>query len=127
MFATEILLLIFLIITFFQSGLDKLLDWNGNVAWLKEHFANTFIGKIVPLSLGVILILEIIATVLCVAGIYNLITTGDKMMAFYAAIVSSFTLFLLLLGQRIAKDYDGARTIVIYFIPTVFLVYALTH
>jgi len=127
MFATEILLLIFLIITFFQSGLDKLLDWNGNVAWLKDHFANTFVGKIVPLSLGLILILEIIATVLCVAGIYNLITTGDKMMAFYAAIVSSFTLFLLLLGQRIAKDYDGARTIVIYFIPTVFLVYALTH
>lgn len=127
MFATEILLLIFLIITFFQSGLDKLLDWNGNVAWLKDHFANTFVGKIVPLSLGLILILEIIATVLCGAGIYNLITTGDKMMAFYAAIVSSFTLFLLLLGQRIAKDYDGARTIVIYFIPTVFLVYALTH
>jgi len=127
MFATEILLLIFLIITFFQSSLDKLLDWNGNVAWLKDHFANTFVGKIVPLSLGLILILEIIATVLCVAGIYNLITTGDKMMAFYAAIVSSFTLFLLLLGQRIAKDYDGARTIVIYFIPTVFLVYALTH
>lgn len=127
MFATEILLLIFLIITFFQSGLDKLLDWNGNVAWLKDHFANTFIGKIVPLSLGIILILEIIATVLCIAGIYNLITTGNKMMAFYAAIVSSFTLFFLLLGQRIAKDYDGARTIVIYFIPTIFLVYALTH
>ncbi|MGR7812764.1 DoxX family protein [Lacinutrix undariae] len=127
MFATEILLLIFLIITFFQSGLDKLLDWSGNVAWLKGHFANTFIGKIVPLSLGIILILEIIATVLCIAGIYNLITTGDKMMAFYAAIVSSFTLFFLLLGQRIAKDYDGARTIVIYFIPTIFLVYALTH
>ena len=127
MFATEILLLIFLIITFFQSGLDKLLDWSGNVAWLKGHFANTFIGKIVPLSLGIILILEIIATVLCIAGIYNLITTGDKMMAFYAAIVSSFTLFFLLLGQRLAKDYDGARTIVIYFIPTIFLVYALTH
>lgn len=127
MFATEILLLIFLIITFFQSGIDKLLDWNGNVTWLKSHFANTFIGKIVPLSLGIILILEIIATLLCIAGIYNLITTGDKMTAFYAAIVSSFTLFFLLLGQRIAKDYDGARTIVIYFIPTIFLVYALTH
>ncbi|MDX1365844.1 MAG: DoxX family protein, partial [Arenibacter latericius] len=32
---------------------------------------------------------------------------------------------MLLLGQRIAKDYDGARTIAIYFIPTVFLVFLL--
>jgi len=27
-----------------------------------------------------------------------------------------------LFGQRLAKDYDGARTIVIYFIPAVMLV-----
>jgi len=32
---------------------------------------------------------------------------------------------LLLFGQRLAKDYDGARTIVIYFIVAVGAVYLL--
>ena len=33
-YATESILLVFLIITFLQSGLDKLLDWKGNLTWL---------------------------------------------------------------------------------------------
>jgi hypothetical protein len=32
---------------------------------------------------------------------------------------------MLLFGQRMAKDYDGAKTIAVYFIPAVFLVYLL--
>jgi hypothetical protein len=31
----------------------------------------------------------------------------------------------MLFGQRLAKDYDGARTIAIYFIPSVLAVYWL--
>jgi len=34
-------------------------------------------------------------------------------------------LLMLLFGQRVAKDYDGARTIAIYFIPAVILVFLL--
>jgi hypothetical protein len=33
---------------------------------------------------------------------------------------------MLLFGQRLAKDYDGARTIVIYFIPAVMAVLLLS-
>jgi hypothetical protein len=32
---------------------------------------------------------------------------------------------MLLFGQRVAKDYDGARTIVIYLVPAVLLVFFL--
>jgi hypothetical protein len=32
-----------------------------------------------------------------------------------------------MLFQRLAKDYDGARTIVIYFIPAVMAVYWLNR
>jgi hypothetical protein len=32
---------------------------------------------------------------------------------------------MMLMGQRLAKDYDGARTIAIYFIPAVMVVYWL--
>jgi len=37
----SILVLVLLAITFIQSGYDKVMDWKGNVSWLKEHFANT--------------------------------------------------------------------------------------
>lgn len=123
-YITEILILLFLAITFLQSGYDKIVDWNGNVGWLKSHFANTFLGNKVPFSLGIILILEIIAGILSLAGIWFLFNDG-KEIALYAGIVSCVTLLFLLFGQRIAKDYDGARTIVIYFTPAIFLVFLL--
>lgn len=123
--ATEILLLLFLIITFLQSGIDKIFDWSGNVSWLKGHFAETFVKNVVPPLLIVILIIEMVASIVCTIGIYQIIALSDTSMAFYGAILSCIALLMLLLGQRIAKDYDGARTIAIYFIPAVFLVFLL--
>lgn len=123
---TEILLLAFLIITFLQSGFDKIFDWKGNVGWLKEHFSKTFMANLVPLNVGIILITELIAGVLCVVGIYQLIANSDKTVGFYGAILSSIVLLMLLFGQRIAKDYDGARTIAIYFVPAIFAVFLLS-
>jgi uncharacterized membrane protein YphA (DoxX/SURF4 family) len=123
--ATEILLLLFLIITFLQSGFDKISDWNGNVSWLKEHFSKTPLKNIVPLMVGIVLIAEVVAGVLCLAGMYQLISTGDTLFAFYGAILSCITLLMLLFGQRVAKDYEGAKTIAVYFIPSILLVFLL--
>jgi len=123
--ATKILILLFLIITFLQSGYDKIADWNGNVSWLKGHFAETPLKNIVPVMLGIILVTEIIAGVLCTIGIYQLYTAGTSILAMYGAILSCVVLLMLLFGQRVAKDYDGARTIAIYFIPAMFLVFLL--
>lgn len=126
--AAPILVLALLAITFLQSGYDKIKDWKGNVAWLTDHFAATILAKQVPLALMIVLVLEIVAGVLCVSGILQLfvqqhVTNG---LGFYGAIVSCVTLLLLLFGQRLAKDYDGARTIVIYFIPAVLAVFLLS-
>jgi uncharacterized membrane protein YphA (DoxX/SURF4 family) len=123
--AFTILLMAFLALTFLQSGIDKISDWNGNVAWLKGHFANTFIKNQVPAALISILALEIVAGVLAIMGIVQNLMTNGTQLANYASIVSCVTLLLLLFGQRIAKDYDGARTIVIYFIPALLGVYFL--
>ena len=125
--AAPILVLALLAITFLQSGYHKIKDWKGNVAWLTDHFAATILAKQVPLALMIVLVLEIIAGVLCVSGILQLfvqqhVTNG---LGFYGAIVSCITLLFLLFGQRLAKDYDGARTIVIYFIPAVLAVFLL--
>ena len=123
---TVLMLLLFLAITFIQSGVDKLLDWKGNIDWLKSHFSKTFMANIVPINLGIVLIIEVIAGLLCLIGMYQIIANNNPVFALYGAILSCITLLLLLFGQRIAKDYDGARTIVIYFIPAVFLLFLLT-
>lgn len=124
---TPILILLLLAVTFLQSGVDKIIDWNGNITWLKEHFAKTYIKKFVTIAVFKLLILEIIAGVLCVVGIYMLIANNQNSIGLYGAILSCIILLVLLFGQRIAKDYDGARTIVIYFIPAVFCVYLLAN
>lgn len=123
--AAEILLLLFMIITFLQSGMDKILDWNGNLGWLKGHFSKTPFKNMVPLLLVTVLIAEMIAGVLCGIGIFQILTSGKSPMAFYGAIMSCISLLMLLFGQRIAKDYEGARTIAVYFIPAIFLVFLL--
>ncbi|MEZ4854376.1 DoxX family protein [Flavobacterium sp.] len=121
----SVLLLLLLAITFLQSGYDKIKDWKGNLEWLKSHFAATFLAKQVPFALFTILVLEIVSGVFCVAGILKLFIDNDSTIGFYGALLSCITLLLLLFGQRIAKDYDGARTIVIYFVPAVFAVHLL--
>ncbi|KIX20532.1 DoxX family protein [Flavobacterium sp. 316] len=124
--AAPILLLLLLSVTFLQSGYDKIKDWKGNVSWLKGHFSETILAKQVPLALFTILILEIFSGVLCVSGIIELFTKTSSQVAYYGAILSCLTLIFLLFGQRIAKDYDGARTIVIYFVPAIMAVYILS-
>lgn len=123
--AFALLLLAFLAITFLQSGLDKIMDWNGNVSWLKSHFSQTILKNNVPAALLIVLALEIVAGVLAVMGIIENITSHSTQLGDYACMVSCVTLLFLLFGQRLAKDYDGARTIVIYFIPAIIGVYWL--
>lgn len=115
----SIIVLLFLALTFLQSGYDKIFHWNDNLGWLKGHFAQTFLKNMVPLALFKILVLEVISGILALAGVFQIIFHEETQLGFYASIASAVTLLFLLFGQRVAKDYDGARTIVIYFIPTV--------
>ncbi|HEX9981588.1 MAG TPA: DoxX family membrane protein [Flavobacterium sp.] len=122
----SIMILLFLSVTFIQSGYDKVTDWNGNVEWLKNHFAGTFLANGIPAALLVILALELVAGILCVTGAIQLYFYGGRSFGFYGAVFSCIALILLLFGQRIAKDYEGAKTIAIYFIPAVMAVHWLS-
>lgn len=123
----SILVLLFLAITFIQSAYDKVFGWQTNVDWLKSHFANTSLLKNnVSLALGLIVFLELITSILTLVGCVELLVNGGRVFGFYGAIFSCITLIMLLLGQRLAKDYDGARTIAIYFIPAVLAVFWLS-
>jgi len=106
---------LFIAIVFLQSGLDKVLDWKGNLSWLKDHFKNTFFAGAVTPMLAIVTIAEIAAGAMAVCGIYCLLFCQDATCIQYAVALSLASLLMLLFGQRVAKDYDGAKTIVIYF------------
>jgi len=124
-YIVEILILLFLTVTFLQSGIDKVSDWDGNVSFIKEHFKNTPFKNFVPLLLSIILVLEIIGGAFMFVGIFNLLTTGNKTYALLGAELCALTLIFLLIGQRLAKDYQGAMSLTVYFILTVFGIYLL--
>ena len=115
----EILILLFLIVTFLQSGIDKITDWKGNVAFIRDHFKNSPLKNMVPLLLGIVVITEIVASLFMIYGIYEIVTSGVKEFALYGVELASLTLIFLLIGQRLAKDYAGAMSLAVYFIITI--------
>lgn len=123
--AASILILVFLAITFIQSGYDKLFHWKENLDWFKEHFAETRLKNLVHIALVHLLVLELISGVLCIVGSIELFVSNGRTFGLYGAVFSCISLLMMLFGQRMAKDYDGARTIVLYFIPAVMAVYWL--
>lgn len=125
-YITEILILLFIIITFLQSGFDKITDWKGNIGWLSGHFSKTYLARQVPLMVATILILEIITGILAIIGIVQLIWVGETSLALYACVLAAIVLLMLLFGQRVAKDYAGAFTITGYFVVTILGVYILS-
>lgn len=125
-YPTEILILLFLIVTFLQSGIDKITDWKGNLSFIKDHFSNSPLKNMVPLLLVSILVLEMIASFFMIFGLYQLATDGIKTYALLGVELSALTLIFLLIGQRLAKDYAGAMTLAVYFATTVFGVYLLS-
>lgn len=124
-YPTEVLVLLFLTVTFLQSGIDKLIDWKGNLSFITEHFQNSPLKNSVPLLLAIILILEIVAGLLMSFGIYQLYTSGAKEIALLGTELCAVVLIFLLIGQRLAKDYAGAMSLAVYFIITLLGVYLL--
>ncbi|GLB52914.1 hypothetical protein NBRC110019_19540 [Neptunitalea chrysea] len=124
---TEIAILLLLIITFGYSSYEKIADFKGQLAWLTDYFKNTFMQRFIKIALIKVLIFEVIATILCVLGVVALIIEKSPHMALYGCILCVLVLFFFVIGQRIVKDYDGARNTVIYLIPSFFLLYLLTH
>lgn len=124
--SAEILLLLFFIITYFLSVIEKVVDWKNTVVYYSNHFKNTILYKMIPLVLVQILIFEITALVLLCIGLYFLITENAISTAKIGLEISALTLLQFLVGQRLAKDYAGAMNITVYFILNIIGIYLLT-
>ena len=124
--SASILVLLFLAITFVQSAYEKVFGWNATVTWMKEHFSKSVLKNTVPQALFVLLVLELTAGILSLAGCMELFINGSRTFGYYGAVFSCIALLIMLLGQRLARDYDGARTVAIYFVPAILAVFWLS-
>lgn len=105
-----------LAILFLQSGIDKVVDRKGNVAWLTGHFAKSFLASQVVPMLSVITVVELAAGALSALGVPLLLTTGSRLAAALGALLAVSAILMLFFGQRVAKDYAGAAALIPYFI-----------
>ena len=124
-FLIQILVSAFLAILFLQSGIDKIIDRRGNLEWLKGHFAKSPLVGMVPLMVLAITLLEIAAGALSATGCALIIFSRDSTLAFYGSIIAAVSILALFFGQRMAKDYAGAATLVSYFLLTLSAIYLL--
>ena len=113
---SQLLTALFLAIMFLQSGLDKVFNFGDNLGWLTGHFSKTPFRGQVKSMLITITITEVAAGVLALLGAGQIVLNGEKTFAMYGAQVAALNIAMLFFGQRIAKDYPGAASLVPYFI-----------
>lgn len=111
--------LTFFLIVFIQSGLDKVYDYKGNLSFLNTLLGGVFSSSLITLALVSVTILELTSGLLCLLGILDVVYNDSKLTGLIGLIVGSFALLVLLFGQRVSKNYDGAKTIAVYFILAV--------
>ena len=111
-----LLVLVFFLIVFIQSGLDKIFDYKGNLNFLKDLLKIYFSPTLIELALISVTILELTSGILCLIGIINFVFNDSNFIGLLGLITGSIALLVLLFGQRVSKNYDGAKTIAIYFI-----------
>jgi hypothetical protein len=116
----------FFSILFIQSGLDKVINFRENLSWLVEHFSKTFLSGIVPVVFIVLTCTEVLAGIFSVYGCFQLLMLKNTHFALIGAYFATLSLLFLFFGQRIAKDYTGAGTIVNYFIAAIAYVLLLS-
>lgn len=103
-------------ILFLQSGLDKVFNWKGNKEWLTGHFANSPLKGTVPLLLPVITLVELAAGLFSAAGFAAILLQKNACFDTIGLALGMTALIMLFFGQRVAKDYAGAASLVPYFL-----------
>lgn len=120
------LILLFFIITYAISVIEKITEWKNTVSYITAHFKNSPLKKYVSPLLIILIFFEIIALLFLITGLLFSLTKQNNNLAIVGLQVSAITLLFMLIGQRLAKDYSGAMNINIYFIINILGIYLLT-
>tara|TARA_B100001287_G_scaffold22735_1_gene16618 strand:+ start:3585 stop:3983 length:399 start_codon:yes stop_codon:yes gene_type:complete len=106
-------------IVFLQSGIDKIVNWKGNLEFITQTLSKVFSNPLIKIALLAVTVLETLGGLLSTLGIFLNIFNYDYLL--YAQIGLSLctsALLVLLIGQRISQNYEGAKTIAIYFVTS---------
>ena len=106
----------FFAILFLQSGLDKVLDYRGNLDYLSDHFKKSPLAGSVRLLLPTITVLEMLTGVVSAWAFLQTLIIGQSEAAIFSPALAGASLLCLFFGQRVGKDYAGAASLVPYFV-----------
>ena len=121
----QLLSLALLAILFLQSGLDKVFNYKGNLEWLTGHFAKSPLKNMVGIMMPTITLLEVAAGFCCFLGLIELILNGSTRIGLIGAQLSALSLLALFFGQRIAQEYEGAASLINYFLLSMASIYLM--
>ena len=120
---TRMLISTFLATIYLQSSLDKIVDWQGNLDFMAEHFASTPLAGSFRYGLAVVTVTELVAGTFSVAGVVCLLLDLSKVPGMIGALFAGISSCILMAGQRLAKDYVGAAALVPYFLIAIIGLY----
>lgn len=123
---TQISITLFSAILFIQSGFDKVFDFKGNLGYIKSVFEKTFLNSVSTILFVAIMLLEVAAGLYSLIGAIIYYLNGNAYYAIFGLHLATISILCLFLGQRVAKDYAGAASLVSYFILMVFGMYLFT-
>ncbi len=116
----------FLAILFLQSGFDKVFKYQANFEWITNHFAKTPLKNTIKILFPLITITEVLAGVCSLAGLGVFLLDESTKIGLIGAELAALCIVMLFLGQRLAKDYDGAATLTQYFLVSLIAIYMLS-
>tara|TARA_B100000029_G_scaffold155859_1_gene151212 strand:+ start:132 stop:575 length:444 start_codon:yes stop_codon:yes gene_type:complete len=111
---------VFLGIVMTQSGFDKILNWEGELDFITEKFSKTPLANFSAFGLIQVTIFEILSGLLSLFGAIRILFYNETSYGIMGLILAAISLCILMLGQRISKDYEGAAVLVPYFLLTMF-------
>ena len=113
----------FLAAIYLQSSIDKIIDRQGNLDFMAEHFADTPLAGSFHYGLAVVAVTELLAGILSAAGVIYLLLGWGAVPGMVGALFAGTSSFILMTGQRLAKDYGGAAALVPYFLIAIIGLY----
>ena len=113
----------FLAAIYLQSSIDKIVDWQGNLDFMAEHFADTPLAGSFHYGLAVVAVTELLAGILSAAGVIYLLLGWGAVPGIVGALFAGISSCILMAGQRLAKDYVGAAALVPYFLIAIIGLY----
>lgn len=119
-------ILLFWTITFGASFFEKVTSFRSTLTWLSDYLKETPLRFFLRYTLLIIVIAEFLATSFCILGMIFYWQKKDVFFAETGISIGIVTLLCFLIGQRFAKDYEGARGMTLYFFAAIISLYIIS-